>query len=144
MSFINFYVLIPNVSVHIDNNIIEEFTYFLFICDDIIIFLKYYIFLVGASFVGKEMLHSEAEIFSFWTLSASFNKIIIYRLLLQFCYIIPLFTISLHIFSRVYILEFVKVHSLFIYCRSQSFIHIWNLLGFNFPFCELLFPTKCC
>jgi hypothetical protein len=39
--------------------IIEDFTYFFLICDDIIIFLKYYIFLVGASFVGKERLHSE-------------------------------------------------------------------------------------
>ena len=87
--------------------------------------------------------------FDFGPPGASFNKIIIYRLLLQFCYIIPMFTISLPIFSRVYILEFVIVHSLFINCRSQSFIHIWNLFGFNFPFFERVmfichFQKKCC
>jgi hypothetical protein len=63
MSFINVYVLIANVIRHINKKIIEDFTYFFLICDDIIIFLKYYIFLVGASFVGKERLHSEPEIF---------------------------------------------------------------------------------
>ena len=59
MSFINVYVLIANVIRNINQKIIEDFTYFFLICDDIIIFLKYYIFLVGASFVGKERLHSE-------------------------------------------------------------------------------------
>ena len=63
MSFINVYVLIANVIRHINKKIIEDFTYFFLICDDIIIFLKCYIFLVEASFVGKERLHSEPEIF---------------------------------------------------------------------------------
>jgi hypothetical protein len=46
-----------------NRHVVLLITYFFLICDDIIIFLKYYIFLVGASFVGKERLHSEPEIF---------------------------------------------------------------------------------